>query len=133
MLRQFLVGGGVSVVNIAIHALVMTIVVRVAQARGVQNRSHSSLFLIAIMHVRSGNGQVSTTIAVMGVDIGKNSFHVVGLDQRGAIVLRQRWSRGQVESRLANMPRDPNGPRPGRGEGHCKIEGSTPSKGIRQN
>jgi ion channel len=49
MLRQFLVGGGVSVVNIAIHALVMTIVVRVAQARGVQNRSHSSLFLIAVM------------------------------------------------------------------------------------
>ena len=48
--------------------------------------------------------QVSTTIAVMGVDIGKNSFHVVGLDQRGAIVLRQRWSRGQVESRLANLP-----------------------------
>jgi transposase len=47
--------------------------------------------------------QVSTTIAVMGIDIGKNSFHVVGLDQRGAIVLRQRWSRGQIESRLANM------------------------------
>jgi hypothetical protein len=39
-----------------------------------------------------------------GIDIGKNSFHVVGFDQRGAIVLRQRWSRGQVESRLANMP-----------------------------
>jgi transposase len=37
----------------------------------------------------------------MGIDIGKNSFHVVGLDQRGAIVLRQR---GQVEARLANMP-----------------------------
>ena len=27
----------------------------------------------------------------------QNSFHVVGLDQRGAIVLRQKWSRGQVE------------------------------------
>jgi transposase len=40
----------------------------------------------------------------MGIDIGKNSFHVVGLDQRGAIVLRQKWSRGQVEARLANMP-----------------------------
>jgi transposase len=48
--------------------------------------------------------QLSTTIAVIGIDIGKNSFHVVGLDQRGAIVLRQKWSRGQVESRLANMP-----------------------------
>ena len=37
-------------------------------------------------------------------DIGKNSFHVVGLDDRGAIVLRQKWSRGQIEVRLANMP-----------------------------
>ena len=29
-------------------------------------------------------------IAVIGIDIGKNSFHVVGQDQRGAIVLRQK-------------------------------------------
>jgi hypothetical protein len=42
------------------------------------------------------------TIATMGIDIGENSFHVVGLDQRGAIVLRQKWSRGQIEARLAN-------------------------------
>ena len=27
-------------------------------------------------------------IAVIGIDIGKNSFHVVGHDSRGAIVLR---------------------------------------------
>jgi transposase len=46
----------------------------------------------------------SATVATMGIDIGKNSFHVVGLDQRGAIVLRQKWSRGQVEARLVNMP-----------------------------
>src|ERR1700687_2706151 len=46
----------------------------------------------------------NATVATMGIDIGKNSFHVVGLDQRGAIVLRQKWSRGQVEARLANMP-----------------------------
>ena len=45
-----------------------------------------------------------TTISVVGIDIGKNSFHIVGLDQRGAIVLRQKWSRGQVESRFANLP-----------------------------
>src|SRR5580692_1026543 len=42
-------------------------------------------------------------IAVVGVDIGKNPFHVVGLDDRGAIVLRQKWSRSQVEARFANM------------------------------
>jgi transposase len=46
----------------------------------------------------------NATIATMGIDIGKNSFHVVGLDQRGAIVLRQKWSRGQIEARLSNLP-----------------------------
>ncbi len=45
-----------------------------------------------------------TAIAVIGIDIGKNSFHIIGLDSRGAIVLRQKWSRSQVEARLANMP-----------------------------
>ena len=46
----------------------------------------------------------TAAIAVIGIDIGKNSFHIVGLDERGAIVLRQKWSRGQVEARFANMP-----------------------------
>jgi hypothetical protein len=44
------------------------------------------------------------SIAFVGIDIGKNSFHVVGLDEQGAIVLRQKWSRGQVEARFSNMP-----------------------------
>jgi transposase len=48
--------------------------------------------------------KLNSVIAVIGIDIGKNSFHVVGLDARGAIVLRQKWSRGQVETRFANMP-----------------------------
>src|SRR6516162_4050502 len=43
-------------------------------------------------------------VATLGIDIGKNSFHLVGFDRKGAIVLRQRWSRSQVEARLANMP-----------------------------
>ena len=47
--------------------------------------------------------KLNSSIAVVGIDIGKNSFHVVGHDQRGAIVLRQKWSRGQVETRLANL------------------------------
>jgi len=47
---------------------------------------------------------LQTTIAVVGIDIGKNSFHVVGLDSHGAVVLRQKWSRGQVEARFANVP-----------------------------
>src|ERR1700745_1996943 len=47
---------------------------------------------------------LNSAVAVIGIDIGKNSFHVVGLDDRGAIVLRQKWSRNQIEARLANMP-----------------------------
>ncbi len=48
--------------------------------------------------------KLNSAIAVIGIDIGKNSFHVVGHDKRGAIMLRQKWSRGQVEARLANLP-----------------------------
>jgi transposase len=47
--------------------------------------------------------KLNGTIAVVGIDIGKNSFHLVGQDKRGEIVLRQKWSRGQVEARLANL------------------------------
>src|SRR5262252_1476506 len=50
------------------------------------------------------SNRINSIVTTMGIDIGKNWFHVVGLDQRGAIVLRQRWSRGQVEARLANLP-----------------------------
>ena len=50
-------------------------------------------------HAMSQNLDVSP--AAIGIDIGKNSFHIVGQNQRGAIVLRQKWSRGQVEARLA--------------------------------
>src|SRR5215472_19277198 len=47
--------------------------------------------------------KLNSEIAVIGIDIGKNSFHLVGQDRRGSIVLRQKWSRGQVEARLANV------------------------------
>ena len=40
--------------------------------------------------------KLNSEIAVIGIDIGKNSFHLVGQDWRSRIVLRQKWSRGQV-------------------------------------
>jgi transposase len=61
-------------------------------ARGAKDKEHAM------------SQHINSTIAVIGIDIGKNSFHVVGLDARGAIVVRQKWSRGQVEARFANMP-----------------------------
>jgi transposase len=47
---------------------------------------------------------LNAAIAVVGIDIGKNAFHVVGQDERGAIVLHQKWSRGQLAARFASMP-----------------------------
>ena len=43
-------------------------------------------------------------VATLGIDIGKNTFHLIGFDRKGAIVLRQKLSRSQVEARFANMP-----------------------------
>jgi transposase len=65
---------------------------QVKLARGAKGKEHAM------------SQSLNAAIAVVGIDIGKNSFHVVGLDVRGAIVLRQKWSRGQVETRLANLP-----------------------------
>jgi transposase len=65
---------------------------RLKLARGAKDKEHAM------------SQNLDRAIAVIGIDIGKNSFHIVGLDGRGAIVLRQKWSRGQVEARLVNMP-----------------------------
>ncbi len=51
----------------------------------------------------------SATISTIGIDLGKNSFHLVGQDERGAIVLRIKLSRSQLSQRLANIPPCPIG------------------------
>jgi transposase len=49
--------------------------------------------------------KIAGIIATIGIDIGKNTFHLVCFDQRGVIVLQQKVSRGQLERHLANIPR----------------------------
>src|SRR4029450_150940 len=49
----------------------------------------------------------STTIhavSAIGIDMGKNNLHWIGLDARGAIVLREKVARGRIALRLANLP-----------------------------
>lgn len=45
----------------------------------------------------------TTKIATVGIDLGKNIFHLTGLDERGSIVIRQKSSRGQLTRRFVNM------------------------------
>jgi transposase len=49
---------------------------------------------------RKATEQVTT----IGIDIGKNTFHLIGLDAEGNIALRRKLSRSQVMVRLANLP-----------------------------
>ena len=54
--------------------------------------------------VASGAQAMSNThVATIGIDLGKNIFHVVGLDATGAIALRKKRSRNQLEQSLANI------------------------------
>jgi transposase len=50
--------------------------------------------------------RASTVHAVIaiGIDLGKSTLHMIGLDSCGAIVLREKVSRGRIASRLANLP-----------------------------
>jgi transposase len=45
----------------------------------------------------------NTLIATVGIDLGKGTFHLVGFDEHGAIRLRQKMSRSQLERRFANL------------------------------
>jgi transposase len=46
----------------------------------------------------------STAVVTIGIDPGKNTLHLVGLDARGGIVLREKVARARIVSRLANVP-----------------------------
>ena len=43
-------------------------------------------------------------VTAIGIDMGKNTLHLIGLDVRGAIVLREKVARGRIALRLANLP-----------------------------
>jgi len=43
-------------------------------------------------------------VSTIGLDLGKNTFHVIGMSERGRIVLRLKISRGQLERRFVNLP-----------------------------
>jgi Ion channel len=63
MLRQYLVGAAVSVCNIAIHALVMVTVIRVARIATEMTTPHPSLRLVTVM--------IATVSALMIAHLGE--------------------------------------------------------------
>jgi transposase len=47
----------------------------------------------------------ATGADTIGIDTGKNTLHLIGLDDKGAIVLREKIARGQIAARFVNVPR----------------------------
>ena len=43
-------------------------------------------------------------ITSIGIDLGKTTFHLVALDERGKVVIRQKFSRKQLLAYTANLP-----------------------------
>jgi hypothetical protein len=81
MLRQLLVGGIVSTINIAIHALVMTALVWIARAVSANNKSHPAVFLMGVM--------ISTVLVLMAAHAGEVlvwslAYLIVGIAPDGA-------------------------------------------------
>jgi hypothetical protein len=44
----------------------------------------------------------AVAVRTIGIDTGKNTFHLIGLGQRGTILLREKLARGRIGGRLAN-------------------------------
>jgi transposase len=43
-------------------------------------------------------------ISVLGIDIAKLAFHVVGMDDTGVVVLRKRMARSELLTFIASLP-----------------------------
>jgi transposase len=44
------------------------------------------------------------SVRVIGIDLGKTVFHLIGMDEHGSIVLKKRFSRQQLLKFLVNVP-----------------------------
>jgi transposase len=44
----------------------------------------------------------AVVISTIGIDTGKNTLHLIGLDDQGTIGLREKLSRSRIVSRLAS-------------------------------
>ena len=40
--------------------------------------------------------KTAAVVRTIGIDTGKNTLHLIGLDDKGAIVLRRKISRGRI-------------------------------------
>jgi hypothetical protein len=47
---------------------------------------------------------MNSAIKILGIDLGKNWFHVIGIDEIGRPVLRKKCNRVQLQELAVNTP-----------------------------
>src|SRR5271169_5752195 len=47
--------------------------------------------------------KVTAVASTIGIDTGKNTLHMIGLDEKGVIVLREKVARSRIAARLVNV------------------------------
>jgi hypothetical protein len=57
-----------------------------------------------VITVSIGASSMKQDLSVVGIDSAKRIFHLVGMDERGKIILRKRLVRGEVISFMAKLP-----------------------------
>jgi transposase len=55
-------------------------------------------------HIAMPKRTSAAAIGTIGIDTGKNTLHMIGLDEKGAIVLREKISSHRIAARLVNVP-----------------------------
>ena len=50
------------------------------------------------------NDAKTKTVATIGIDLGKTTFQICGMNAYGVVVLRQKVSRRKLGQQLANLP-----------------------------
>jgi transposase len=53
---------------------------------------------------REAAGPLAQQLSVLGIDIAKLAFHVVGMDKSGHVVLRKRLARSELPTFIATLP-----------------------------
>jgi transposase len=54
-------------------------------------------------HIAMSKQRNAIAVSTIGIDTGKNTLHMIGLDEKGEIILREKISRSRIASRLVNV------------------------------
>src|SRR4026208_2343336 len=83
-------------------------------------------------HIAMSHKTAATVAHTIGIDTGKNTLHLIGLDDKGAIVLREEIARGRIAARLANVSRCLIGIEAGMATHYVAREGRGPGPDVKE-